>query len=187
MSFETSKCYTRRYAQGHLQKLEGEGIDIGGGSDCLKLPHANIMLWDKKNGCGDAQIMQGIKPSSKDFIYSSHTLEHMKNPIIAINNWMKVIKPNGYLYVAVPDFMLYEGGIRIKNGFHKCAFSMNRDSDAKIPLYNIFDFIKQIEAKNKLLYVALCDENYDYSLDPDLDQTKKQAVCHIEFFLQKTI
>jgi len=186
MSNETSKCYVRRYAQGHLQKLQGEGLDVGGGADAINLPWADIRLWDKKNGDGDAQTLDTLKDNYFDFLYSSHTLEHMKNPVAALNRWIDVVKPEGYLYVAVPDYDLYEGGDGIKNGFHKCAFTMTRPSNGKVPLVNVFDLLLgTISNRVAVLYVGLCDENFDYSLGKEVDQTKKQAVCHIEFMLQK--
>jgi ubiquinone/menaquinone biosynthesis C-methylase UbiE len=186
MSLETSKCYIRRYAQGHLQKLKGVGYDIGGGADGLRLPQTEVKLWDKKNGNGDAQILEGLENDSLDFLYSSHCLEHMKKPVEALNRWIEVVKSGGYIYIAVPDYDLYEGGKGIRNGFHKCAFTLDKKTDMKVPLYNIYDFLfNHVKYDFIIEYVALCDENYDYEVLEFEDQTRKQAVCHIEFMLKK--
>jgi len=38
-----------------------------------------------------------------DAVVTSHILEHLSNPIKAIFEWLRVIKPNGYIYFIVPD------------------------------------------------------------------------------------
>jgi predicted SAM-dependent methyltransferase len=38
-----------------------------------------------------------------DFVCSSHVLEHLSNPILALREWMRVIKYDGIVYCGVPD------------------------------------------------------------------------------------
>lgn len=38
-----------------------------------------------------------------DFVFASHILEHIANPLKAIQEWIKVIKPNGYLILILPE------------------------------------------------------------------------------------
>lgn len=40
---------------------------------------------------------------SLDFVCSSHVLEHIANPLRAINEWKRVIKKGGIIYAGVPD------------------------------------------------------------------------------------
>lgn len=40
---------------------------------------------------------------SVDFVIANHIIEHCQNPIFSIENWLRVLKPNGILYMAVPD------------------------------------------------------------------------------------
>lgn len=40
--------------------------------------------------------------NSWDFVINSHVLEHFYDPIKAINEWMRVIKPDGYLFMIIP-------------------------------------------------------------------------------------
>lgn len=94
---ETWKCYEQRIENGDFEKyLHGSGIDIGGGDDCLKLPpniNGHVRLWDFKDG--DAQYVHRIKNNTFDFVYSSHCLEHMKRPYIAVRNWLRICKRGG--------------------------------------------------------------------------------------------
>jgi len=186
MAWETSKCTARRSAQGHLQRLVGVGIDVGAGDDPFRPVAGTCRPWDRKLGDGDATLLAGVEPNSQDYVYSSHCLEHMADPIRALRRWIEVIKPCGYLYLVVPDFERYEGGEVIRSRFHRAAFTLQRPGDPKIPLYNVLDLFQAECSRDLLLwYVALCDENFDYSLEQSVDQTRRGAVCHIELLAQK--
>lgn len=186
MSFETSKCTARRMAQGHLQKLVGKGLDVGAGDDPFRPVSGECRPWDRKLGDGDASTLPGIAKDSLDYLYSSHCLEHLADPVKTLVRWTEVIRPGGYLYLVVPDFDLYEGGQVIRNRFHKAAFSLHRKSDRSIPLFNLVDlFTKPLGGRVKLWYLGLCDDNFDHSAAPTLDQTRRGAVAHIEVLVEK--
>lgn len=38
-----------------------------------------------------------------DFVCNSHVFEHLKNPIEALKEWLRVTKINGFIYLIVPD------------------------------------------------------------------------------------
>ena len=38
-----------------------------------------------------------------DFCFSSHSLEHIANPLKAINEWLRILKKNGYIIIIVPE------------------------------------------------------------------------------------
>ena len=58
---------------------QGSGLDIGFGGD-LVVPKAKG--WDFEHG--DAQYLKGLNDEQFDFVYSSHTLEHMQNHAVAL-------------------------------------------------------------------------------------------------------
>lgn len=185
MTYETKKCHTRRLVQGHIQKLTGQGLDIGGGNDPFRPIAGQCRLWDRKQGDGDARHLNGLELESVDYVYSSHCLEHLQDPIGALKRWIEVIKPEGYLYFAVPDYDLYEGGNGICNRFHKCAFSLVRASNATIPLYNLLDVMRNdLRDIARPLYLSLCDDQFDYARSDGADQTRLGAVAHIEVLVR---
>jgi len=49
-----------------------------------------------------------------DFVYCSHVLEHCFNPLCAVDQMLRVLKPNGYLYIVVPIWLGSE-----KNSYRK--------------------------------------------------------------------
>jgi predicted SAM-dependent methyltransferase len=51
----------------------------------------------------DGEVLSSISDDSVDFVIANHMIEHCQNPIAAIENFLRVLKPNGVLYMAVPD------------------------------------------------------------------------------------
>lgn len=51
----------------------------------------------------EGSALEGIADATYDFVLSSHNLEHMANPIKALNNWKRVLKPRGFLLLVLPD------------------------------------------------------------------------------------
>ena len=101
---ETSKTRQRRTREAFFERyFNGRGLDIGFGGDLLT---PNCVGWDFEHG--DAQSLKGIDDSKFDFVYSSHTLEHMTMPDISLLNWWRVLKSGGYLILYVPHRDLYE-------------------------------------------------------------------------------
>ena len=46
-----------------------------------------------------------FEPESFDYIFASHILEHMGNPLATLHLWRKWLKPNGMLILIVPPYM----------------------------------------------------------------------------------
>ncbi len=64
--------------------------------------------FDKKHDPGNQYIADAVDLSvigsgTYDFVLSAHTLEHIANPLRAMSQWMRVLKPDGVLVLAVPD------------------------------------------------------------------------------------
>lgn len=43
-----------------------------------------------------------VPDGSQDFVLASHSLEHMPNPIKALKEWHRVVKPRGVVFLVVP-------------------------------------------------------------------------------------
>lgn len=184
MCDETRKAYDRRVAAGWFDKyLVGNGIDIGCGPDILKSPYFNFYCvgWDIRDG--DAQKMEGVLDASYDFVYSSHCLEHMRDPSEALANWWRILKPGGYLVVVVPDEDLYEQGIWPSkgNGDHKTTWTVYKPErwswspvsrNLKDELYKL-PGVHPDWPWEQIKWLKQVDTNYDYELAKKgyIDQT----------------
>ncbi|MEO8044071.1 MAG: class I SAM-dependent methyltransferase [Spartobacteria bacterium] len=51
----------------------------------------------------DGEKLSRLPDESCDFIIANHMIEHTRNPIGAIENMFRVLRPNGVLYLALPD------------------------------------------------------------------------------------
>jgi SAM-dependent methyltransferase len=51
----------------------------------------------------DAVNITNITDESYDFLFSSHSLEHIANPLKAISEWLRIIKPGGHIIIIVPE------------------------------------------------------------------------------------
>lgn len=104
--------------------LKGNGIEIGALHSPLKIPvEAKVQYLDRMSAAklkqtypelaecelvevdiiDDGETVSSILDNSLDFIIANHMIEHCQNPIFSIENWLRVLKPGGTLYIAVPD------------------------------------------------------------------------------------
>ncbi len=51
----------------------------------------------------EADNLSGIPDEKYDFLISCHSLEHIANPVKALLEWRRVLKPNGILCIIVPE------------------------------------------------------------------------------------
>jgi len=51
----------------------------------------------------DAVNVSHVKNESYDFVFSSHSLEHIANPLKAVQEWLRIIKNGGYIIIIVPE------------------------------------------------------------------------------------
>jgi len=61
---------------------------------------------EKQNGLNlirEATDLFGIEDCRFDFVLSSHNLEHISNPIKALKEWIRVVKPGAAIIVLLPD------------------------------------------------------------------------------------
>lgn len=51
----------------------------------------------------DAVNMSDVGNEFYDFVFSSHSLEHIANPLKAISEWLRIVKNDGYIIIVVPE------------------------------------------------------------------------------------
>jgi len=104
--------------------LRGEGIEIGALQNPLKLrPDTHVRYADRLTlpqarahypELGDhslvdpviicdADRLASVADRSIDFIIANHVLEHMADPLGAIREWIRVVRPGGHIYIAIPE------------------------------------------------------------------------------------
>lgn len=104
--------------------LHGEGIEIGALHNPLEVPeqarvcyvdmcdtdHLHLLYPEVSfyefvdvDIVDNGERLAAIGDASQDFAISNHFLEHCENPILAIQNKVRVLKPGGLMYMAVPD------------------------------------------------------------------------------------
>jgi len=104
--------------------ISGDGIEIGALHNPLPLPTgARARYVDRLSAADlrkhypelaaaplvdpeildDGERLATVADASQDFVIANHILEHFENPIRAVQSMMRVLKPGGVLYLAVPD------------------------------------------------------------------------------------
>lgn len=175
---ECSKSVARRLSDSRFVRRYfcGAGVDIGGKPDPLILYKElfplieSVKTWDLEDG--DAQLMAGVKDATYDFVFSSHCLEHVHDPVEALRNWLRVLKPGGYIIFAIPEEDLYEQGIfpSTFNRDHKSTFTIRKENSWSARSINVLDMLGRIGPEAAIEKIELLDETYRYGL-PRFDQT----------------
>ena len=105
---ESHKARARREREGWFDQYcqyDRSGLDIGCGPDPV---HDTFDVWDSELGHGDATFLDGIEDNSYHTVYSSHLLEHILFPTMAVARWFRAVKPCGHLIICVPHRDLFE-------------------------------------------------------------------------------
>jgi SAM-dependent methyltransferase len=104
--------------------LRGSGLEIGALHNPLKVPPgARVRYVDRLSAADlrreypelakqdlvrvdildDGETLANVGDATQDFVIANHFLEHCENPIGAVGNMLRVLKPGGILYLAIPD------------------------------------------------------------------------------------
>jgi SAM-dependent methyltransferase len=104
--------------------LHGDGIEIGALDIPLQMPAgARVRYVDRKDLAGlradfpnladrafvdvdvvdDGERLATFAPASLDFVVANHMIEHTEDPIGTLEAHVRVLRPGGVLYLAVPD------------------------------------------------------------------------------------
>jgi SAM-dependent methyltransferase len=102
--------------------LRGEGLELGALNLPLRLPAAAQVRyvdrkaspeadWPEMAGQGfarveivdDAQTLATVADGSQDFVVANHVLEHLEDPIAALEAFGRVLRPGGIAFIALPE------------------------------------------------------------------------------------
>jgi len=176
---ETSKAKLRRVRQGFFDSYcTGKGLDVGYGGDLVA---PNCRGWDVEDG--DAHMLATLEDNSFDFVYSSHLLEHLEDPSLALKNWWRVLKPGGYLVLYIPDRDLLERKTTLPSEVsldHKHYFLLDRDDPPDT--IGLEPLIVRILPGAEIVYRRRCDDGYRVD---DVRKMLSEAEYSIEIVAQK--
>lgn len=192
---ELSKSIPRRLRDPNFmrQYFVGTGVDIGGKPDPLSLYReffplmGDVRVWDLEDG--DAQYMASVPDNTFDFVNSSHCLEHLRDPAEGLRNWLRILKPGGYIVSLVPDEDLYEQGQfpSTNNLDHKHTFTIFKEKSWSPKSINLISLFTQLGPEVRAERIELLNATFRYGL-PRYDQTVTPVgECAIEFVLRKAM
>jgi ubiquinone/menaquinone biosynthesis C-methylase UbiE len=192
MTQETGKAVARRVSDKRFANrfIQGQVIDIGSGDDGInkyrsQFPNiVDVREWDL--GDGDAVHLDGVGDNTYDCVHSSHCLEHLTDPVLAMTNWIRVAKPGAYIVVLVPDEDLYEQGVwpSTFNYDHKTSWTVAKLDSWSPVSQGVIPFLFQFLDQVQIVKIELIDHNFTYGV-PRQDQTLGTSESAIEFILRK--
>ena len=104
--------------------LHGEGIEIGALHQPLVVPSSVRVKYVDRMTAPDlrrqyvelaalplvetdivdnGELLGTIGDGTQDFVIANHFIEHCQNPLLTVQNLLRVLKPGGVVYMAVPD------------------------------------------------------------------------------------
>jgi SAM-dependent methyltransferase len=131
--------------------------------------------------------MAGVADGSFDFVHSSHCLEHLHDPTEGLRNWLRIVKPGGYLVFLVPDEDLYEQGVfpSTFNRDHKSTFTIYKTKSWSGQSRNLLEMLRSVAPEGCIEKIELLTSSYRFNL-PRFDQTLTPiGECAIEVIMRK--
>ena len=110
----------------------------------------------------DGTDLHEIKDNTYDVVLSSHVLEHIANPVKALKEWARVIKPDGYIITVVPNKY----------------FSVDNKRDYTSTEHIIEDYIGGI-TENDQTHVDEFLSRFDYEMAQSSYEDFKDLVAHV--------
>ncbi|MEG4111289.1 MULTISPECIES: methyltransferase domain-containing protein [unclassified Microcoleus] len=107
-----------------FQYIKGEGIEVGALHAPLQVPEGVKVHYVDRMSVSDlrqqypelgavglveadivdnGETLSSIADNSWDFVIANHMIEHCQNPIRALENFLRVVKLGGLVYMGVPD------------------------------------------------------------------------------------
>lgn len=161
---ESRKAHSRRVREGFFDRyFGGVVLDIGyrGYEDLDVVPVLEDAIGIDLNYPGYDGKRLPFEDGTVDTVYASHTLEHIPNPVEAIQEWFRVLKVGGHLVLAVPHQFLYE----------KKAVLPSRWNEDHKRFYTPAKLLLEVESAlepnaYRVRRLLDDDEDYDYGIPP---------------------
>lgn len=145
--------------------MSGKGLDIGyrGYEEEKTLPILPNAIGIDKNFPNYNGTNLPFEDNTQDFVYSSHTLEHVSNYQEVIHEWFRVLQINGYMIIIVPHKFLYEKKQSLPSLF-------NEDHKRFYTPSTLLSEVEESLPVNsyRVRYLEDNDLGYDYSIEPEV-------------------
>jgi SAM-dependent methyltransferase len=157
---ETSKTFAL-LTDRERDALRGRGLDIGAGDDPVR---PDVQRFDVEHGDANRVTKFVTELEAFDYVYSSHCLEHMHDPVSTLADWWALVRPGGTMIVVVPDEDLYEQGYwpSIFNSDHKSTFTVSKQASWSPVSRNMLDLARGL-SNAEIVSVRLQDHKYKRS------------------------
>ena len=114
----------------------------------------DIYTYDPEKSSGKSIFCDGselisVKDGTYDFVLSSHNLEHFANPVKALKEWQRVIRPSGALILVLPNY--------------KRTFDHRREPTS---VDHMLEDFEQNVGEDDLTHLPEILEKHDLSMDP---------------------
>jgi SAM-dependent methyltransferase len=158
---ESEKANTRRSEDFFRNYLTGRVIDIGSGNNPVT---AQAECFDIADGDAN-ELLKFRAAESYDCVYSSHCLEHMKDPRSALKQWWALIRHGGHLVLVVPHEDLYEQGYWPSrfNKDHKATFRIGGAASWSPVSIDLHELVHSLPG-SEIISEEIQDNGYDYRL-----------------------
>jgi len=129
--------------------------------------HGKDFIFSPNRSPGKSFFCEGsaltpIASNSYDFILSSHNLEHFANPVKALHEWKRVLRPGGALVLILP--------------YYRHTFDHHR---TPTPVAAMLDDFERDIGEDDLSHLPEILEKHDLTLDP--------GGCTFEAFKQRSL
>ena len=113
----------------------------------------------------DGDDLVSINDNTYDFVLSSHSLEHMANPLKALKEWRRVLKPQGTLVLILPDKRFTFDAKRPYTSFEHLLedYRQNRQENDETHLGEILETFPDNNINpTKEAYASILKDNFKY-------------------------
>lgn len=161
---ETEKSHVDRLASGFYNTyMRGKGLDIGyKGANPIAEPVLDSAIGVDIDYPGYDGVILPFEDNSQDYVFTSHVLEHISDPVASIKEWFRVLKVGGHLILIVPHMYLYEKKLALPsrwNEDHKRFYT---------PEVILTELRKAIDSYSyRLVHMRDNDDDFNYSIPPE--------------------
>lgn len=148
---ETDHCRHRL-----MKYCRGQGVDLGCGNTRIKTDAIGIDLTNPNADMkADARVLKQFPDNHFDYVFSSHLLEELANTEATLKEWIRILKPGGYMILYQAEKTLYYPiGHHLCNPSHKHHFCWEE-------LWAVFESIGGV----KLIHHGLHPETQEWSFE----------------------